>query len=42
MGYCMLNENLVRGMAAYAINLDGFNRNKYNIGGVNTTANTPW
>lgn len=42
MGLCMWYENLVRGMAAYAILLDGINRNYSVLGGINTNNNTPW
>lgn len=42
MGLSMWYENIVRGMAAYAILLDGINRNMDVIGGISTIKNTPW
>lgn len=42
LGLSMLHENMVRGMAAYCIPLDGINRNDMYIGGINTFGNTPW
>lgn len=41
-GLSMWHENVVRGMAVYAILLDGINRNYDVIGGVSTVKNTPW